>query len=110
MAELEKVIKVYECCKNPWNRRCEECPVEKDCCHDGLPTFAIKDALELLKEFIDERHYYEEWEEGYGKNQQQIIRCKDCKHYDGDGTCIKIGIAMLTDDWFCADGERKDDE
>ena len=51
MADLEKVIKVYECCKNPWNRRCEECPIEKDCCHDGLPTFAIKNALELLKDY-----------------------------------------------------------
>ena len=51
--DREKVIKTYECCKNPWNRRCEECPIEKDCCHDGLPTFAIKDALELLKEQED---------------------------------------------------------
>lgn len=50
MAEIEKVIKTYECCKNPWNRQCEECPIEKDCWGDGLPTFAIKDALELLKE------------------------------------------------------------
>lgn len=41
-------------------------------------------------------------------SQPEIIRCKDCKHYDGDGTCMKIGIAFLTDDWFCAYGERRD--
>ena len=36
----------------------------------------------------------------------EIIRCKDCKHYDGNGTCMKNGIALLTGHWFCADGER----
>ena len=46
---------------------------------------------------------------GVGFRQMtELVRCKDCKNYDGDGTCLKIGIAMLTDDWFCADGERKD--
>lgn len=35
-----------------------------------------------------------------------VVRCKDCKHYmtihcTCDGCCI-------SDDWFCADGERKD--
>jgi hypothetical protein len=39
---------------------------------------------------------------------QELIRCKDCKHYDGNGTCMKNGIALLTEQWFCADGERCD--
>lgn len=35
----------------------------------------------------------------------QVVRCKDCKHYmtihcTCDGCCI-------SDDWYCADGERK---
>ena len=38
-----------------------------------------------------------------------LVLCKDCKHYDGEGTCLKIGIALLHDTWFCADGEEKDD-
>ena len=34
----------------------------------------------------------------------QVVRCKDCKHYmtihcTCDGCCI-------SDDWYCADGER----
>jgi hypothetical protein len=34
-----------------------------------------------------------------------VVRCKDCKHYmtihcTCDGCCI-------SDDWYCADGERK---
>lgn len=36
---------------------------------------------------------------------KELVRCKDCKYYDGNGTCMKIGIAFLTDEWFCADGE-----
>ena len=36
------------------------------------------------------------------------VRCKDCKHYmtihcTCDGCCI-------SDDWYCADGERRTDE
>lgn len=38
----------------------------------------------------------------------QVVRCKDCKHYmtihcTCDGCCI-------SDDWYCADGERRTDE
>ena len=37
----------------------------------------------------------------------EVVRCKDCKHYmtihcTCDGCCI-------SDDWYCADGERKGD-
>ena len=49
MADAEKIIKVYECCRNSWRRNCDECPFEKVCCHDGLPEFAITYALELMK-------------------------------------------------------------
>lgn len=36
----------------------------------------------------------------------EVVRCNDCKHYmtihcTCDGCCI-------SDDWYCADGERKD--
>ena len=53
----------------------------------------VTDALALLKE------------------QEAVVRCKDCKRrgtYDcpvyvgGDGMCSE------PDDWFCADGERKE--
>ena len=48
--DREKVIKAYECCKNSFDRICEKCPYEKDCCHDGIPMFVIKKMVELLKE------------------------------------------------------------
>lgn len=49
MANAKKVIKAYECCKRPYDRKCDECPYGKDCCHDGMPTFGLIDALVTLK-------------------------------------------------------------
>ena len=42
--------------------------------------------------------------------------CKDCKHFH-DGIynveywmeCDECRIALSSDDWFCADGERRED-
>lgn len=98
MSDIEKVIKTYECCKNPWNRRCEECPIEKDCCHDGLPTFAIKDALELLKEqeAVIEQLKRPDCEHanhdgagclgycGCEQDDEPIDACKQCEKYTGN--------------------------
>ena len=48
----------------------------------------------------------------------QVVRCKDCKYYQkvyggvalGDvGHCICQSFETVPD-WYCADGERKDDE
>ena len=51
--------------------------------------------------------YAKGYDTGYEKRDEEIIRCKDCKHYmtihcTCDGCCI-------SDDWFCADGKRKDE-
>lgn len=50
MPDMEKVILAYKCCKNSYDRICEKCPYEKDCCHDGIPMFVIRKMVELLKE------------------------------------------------------------
>ena len=47
--DREKVIKAWECC-NPFNRKCKECPYEKDCYHDGISRHMVADAVALLKE------------------------------------------------------------
>ena len=50
------------------------------------------------------------------KSQPQIVRCKDCKHGEKTSTfryypnltwCNKC-LQTHGDDWFCADGERKE--
>ena len=75
MDKLDKAIKGFSCCKSRlFRKECFECPYEKDCYHDGIPTLLIFDALELLKE-----------------QQTEIERlkaekrcCKDCEYF---GNC-----------------------
>lgn len=96
MADVDKVIKAYECCKNPIIKGCERCPYEKICYHDQFCLTAIKDAIELLKE------------------QKELIRCKDCNNgvihcENGDIICDHVdssGNDTHPADWFCADGEH----
>ena len=50
---------------------------------------------------------------GYEKTQTdlvEVVRCKDCKWFDGDECCVKNGLFVGFDyeTFFCANGERKD--
>ena len=39
-----------------------------------------------------------------------VVRCKDCKHYNAGFECLIEGYGIeRPKDWFCADGERKED-
>ena len=41
----------------------------------------------------------------------ELVRCKECKHYNAGFECLKEGYGIeYPQDWYCADGERKDDE
>lgn len=42
----------------------------------------------------------------WNDNHGELIRCKDCVHYDEDGYC-DIQWTTSGDNWFCGDGERK---
>ena len=98
MTDREKAIRGLECCMS--EHICRGCPYkEKGECEDGGYYYskAIEDAIAMLKE------------------QPEIIRCKDCKH--GADTIINGEYLFKTcrgvnhePDWFCADGERRDDD
>ena len=49
MADINTVLKAWECC-DPFNRRCFECPYEDDCFHDGFDSVAIADMVKLMKD------------------------------------------------------------
>ncbi len=59
---------------------------------------------DLLKAFND----------GYKAKDAEIVRCKDCIHCFVDGENVRFNVCELnhnkvqSDDWFCADGERKE--
>lgn len=44
----------------------------------------------------------------------EVVRCRDCKHRYVDGENVRYNVCDLNhnkvqeDDWYCADGERKD--
>lgn len=38
----------------------------------------------------------------------EVVRCKDCKHYDIGGSCIICGFQSRKPDDFCSYGERKE--
>jgi hypothetical protein len=98
MTDREKVINALGRCE--LYGYCEDklCPYYED---TGCLELMIKDALGLLKE------------------QPKIVRCKDCKHrptypkaYGAEingNWCYwcELHRSWKTDDWFCADGERR---
>lgn len=111
--DRENVIKALECRKSS-DKRCGNPCEETGFCYyarairgiDGeiyLPYVCdkeqiCKDALELLKE------------------QQDIVRCKDCRWWHPDykqqkGYCGQAnGMTEKQPTWFCADGERRTDD
>ena len=80
ISELDKIADEA----NPWK---ESPPLRCD-----LPYPLLLDAIALLKE------------------QSQIVRCKDCKHYKDNRCFFTMRRHGLHDDWFCADGERRLDD
>jgi len=84
MPDREKVIKAIEICYSG-KHNCTECELfHVEDCNDQL----MRNVLELLKE------------------QETIVRCKDCKHYDTiTGMCGKGNTHGYADTWSCADGE-----
>ena len=66
---IEEINKVYECCKNSFRRHCDSCPVTDDCCHDKMPLFVLRHALELLNEQqkqLEEYHKADTFLEAHG--------------------------------------------
>lgn len=54
-----------------------------------------------------------QWNDNHG----ELVRCKDCIHWDKGHTeeCDNLGSICFHNgwcepDWFCADGERRDDD
>ena len=94
MADREKVIKGLEelegfLFKEYTNIKAEESKIYYD------RFKSLSNAIELLKE------------------QSQIVRCKDCKHRDPEDKKCDCGHGIRwqlprEDDWFCADGKRKE--
>ena len=48
MADLDKVMKGLNCCKNSYPKDCKHCPYEKDCTHDGTCDLLVRNAISVI--------------------------------------------------------------
>ena len=62
------------------------------------------DKEELLKALKYDRNQYQK---GYADRDSEIVRCKDCKHWEQSNGHCPFNSIFTNDDWFCADGERR---
>lgn len=68
-----------------------------------------------LKDIIIHLDYEDEYKDGkvevniIASEPEELIRCKDCKHWDGVDTCDVIDAPVWDND-FCSMAERRSNE
>lgn len=40
----------------------------------------------------------------------EVVRCKDCTWFDSPRVCLRNGRFVENSNWYCADGERREEE
>ena len=52
------------------------------------------------------------YDDGYKQRDAEIVRCKDCKWFDGYECCDRNGlfVGVNYETFFCADGERREND
>lgn len=85
---------------------------------DGVMQAVIKAGFDIDKDKLvsilqqDRQRYNEAYLKGYKDRDGEIVRCRDCKYGEpsacGDG--VDCDGIWHDDEWFCADGEREDED
>lgn len=72
---------------------------------------AIDMAIESLSADTVSRSQYQGLLNAIGKVYVEVVRCKDCKHYESDGgalmVCSDTGV-VVDDTDYCSYGERRE--
>ena len=91
---------------------------------DGVMQAFVKAGFDIDKDKLvsilqqDRQRYNEAYLKGYKDRGGEIVRCKDCKHgvksptfqhYPTITWCNQHSTSH-NDEWFCADGEREDED
>lgn len=63
---------------------------------------ADREKIEFIESYIKISNGDYQWNDNHG----ELVRCRDCKYYDGISVCMKIGIMVNRDNWYCADGNK----
>ena len=83
-----------------------------------MPLELAEQVLALLKEQEAKIEQLNRFVNGFSRDAMPVVRCKDCincvKEPNGKLYCDilavgyePLGSKKVTDDWFCADGERR---
>jgi hypothetical protein len=63
--------------------------------------------VEFIESYIKIGNGDYKWHDNHG----ELIRCKYCKYYkDGTGMCALYHAHGCAETWYCADGERREDD
>lgn len=71
---------------------------------------------EKRMEWIVEAETIGDLVDGLWTGGKRLVRCRDCRHRYVDGENVRYNVCELnhnkvqSDEWFCADGERREDE
>lgn len=57
--------------------------------------------VEFIESYVKHGSGDYEWRDNHG----ELVRCRDCIHYDADGYC-NAQWRTTTVNWFCADGTK----
>ena len=69
----------------------------------------MREKVEFIESYIKVQGGDYQWNDNHG----ELVRCKDCKYWSKEhaqNCMIKQGWFPVKPDWFCADGERRDDD
>lgn len=116
MPDRKKYIKVLSKTVKTVKEYNEDAPIK-------ISLKCVEDILEMLKEqedlgteltnAVELIHKKNERIKKLMKEQEAIVRCKDCKSsFEKNGaffckTLLSDRIALVDKEWFCADGERR---
>lgn len=69
---------------------------------------------ELFKLLYDDRKQYDKgYLDGKADRDAELVRCKDCKHHEDEEPgmvyCPNIVGGWVREDFYCADGERREE-
>lgn len=63
-----------------------------------------REKVEFIESYIKVQGGDYQWNDNHG----ELIRCRNCRYYDGNECLIKEGWFPVQPDWYCADGKRKE--
>ena len=83
--------------------------IDADFILDGI-KFILNDSKELVTSSVVRNAMIGLVERAKTVDAVPVVRCKNCKHrFEEIDYCPMIDLHIKDDDWYCADGERREE-